>query len=323
MPCFKPLTAFRTLKVNPSTGRRSLTFNPIKALREAGGLKLPCGQCIGCREDRAHNWAIRCSHEAKLSSASCFLTLTYADEHCPQDYSVKKRELQLFMGRVRDTLGPGKRFFGCGEYGEEDGRPHYHVLGFNFDFSADRKFHRKRGDHHVFRSAELEKLWPYGFSEIGSVTAASAGYCAQYCVKKRTGAEADSYYLRRSPLTGDLHQVEPEFSLMSRRPGIGTAWFDRFASDAFPSDFIVVDGRMVRPPKFYLDKLPDADSVEPSSVPEGRLFRSLAAPAAAKVKRKRKLAAAKPQARANSTPDRLAVREFIKLDRRKRLVRSL
>ena len=51
---------------------------------------------------------------------------------------------------------------------------------------------------------------------------------------------------------------EPEFALMSRRPGLGTTWFEKFASDAFPSDFLIVDGRKVRPPGFYLRKLDEA-----------------------------------------------------------------
>ena len=81
---------------------------------------------------------------------------------------------------------------------------------------------------------------------------------ARYCLKKFTGKGADDHYSRVSPIDGQVHRVEPEFALMSRRPGLGTTWFEKFASDAFPSDFLIVDGRKVRPPGFYLRKLDEA-----------------------------------------------------------------
>jgi hypothetical protein len=30
------------------------------------GLKIPCGQCIGCRLEYSRQWAMRCHHEASL-----------------------------------------------------------------------------------------------------------------------------------------------------------------------------------------------------------------------------------------------------------------
>lgn len=308
MSCFKPLKAFTSSTLNPDTGSYGITFNPLKALREGGAFKLPCGQCHGCRFDRAQQWAIRCGHEAQMHDRSCFITLTYNDDSLPADYSVKKRDFQLMMKRTQTALGPGKRYFGVGEYGDEDGRPHYHLLGFGFDFQEDRKPHAKRNGHQTWRSARLEELWPFGFSEIGSVTPQSAGYVARYCMKKFTGDLARDYYLRPSPIDGHMHQVEPEFGLMSRRPGIGSRWFDRFKSDAFPSDFVVVDGRKKPVPRYYVSKL---DDLEAATLDRQRLrkeFRDLEA-------RRRR--------RANETPERLAVREEVTISRHRRLVRTL
>ena len=42
----------------------------------------------------------------------------------------------------------------------------------------------KVGGHNVYRSAILEKLWPFGFSTIGAVTFESAAYVARYVMKK-------------------------------------------------------------------------------------------------------------------------------------------
>lgn len=303
MPCFHPLTAYRAQERNPVSKKHLVTFSSTKALIEGSMFKLPCGQCIGCRFDKSQQWAMRCMHEAQMHEQNCFLTLTYSDQSIPLDYSVKLRDWQLFVMRLRKLYGSGIKFLGGGEYSDAPLlRPHYHGLFFNFDF-PDKKLWRKRNNYRVYTSDALSELWPHGLHEIGSVTYQSAGYVARYAMKKITGERADDHYYRRSPIDGELHRVEPEFITMSRRPGLGSAWFDKFASDAFPSDFLVVNGRRMKPPAFYLNKL-DETGQKP-------------------IKRARKRASVQPKARANSTKERLAVREFIQKDRAKRLVRSL
>lgn len=319
MPCYHPRKAWVPLS-NIDGGR--YVFDATKALNPDRPSMLPCGGCVGCRQERVSSWAIRCRHEAGISKESCFLTLTFADEHLPQNGSVSVRDLQLFMKRLRKRFGRGIRFYGCGEYGDKTFRPHYHVLLFGFDF-PDKVFFTRRNGYPVYKSAALDELWPSGHHEIGSVTAESAGYCSQYCQKKVTGKPADDHYFRVSPVDGQAYRVHSEFATMSRRPGIGDEWFNRFASDAFPSDFLIVDGQRRPVPSFYLKRLAREDAVDPVAAPEGRYFRYLASPMSAKVKRRRVRSAAKPEARWNRTADRLAVREYIKLDRLKRLVRSL
>lgn len=318
MTCFHPLTAYRSKDVNSATGKRSLVFSSSHGLVERSPQKLPCGQCIGCRSDRAQEWAIRCGHEAMLHDASCFLTLTYDDQNVPADYSVDLRQVQLFVKRLRKRAGVVIRFFACGEYGDEFGRPHYHLLIFGFDFPDKTKWAERNG-YRTFKSEMLEELWPYGLSEIGSVSHQSAGYVARYVQKKITGARADDHYSRVSPVDGAVYRVKPEFATMSLRPGIGATWFDRFKSDAFPSDFLVMDdGRKVRPPQFYLRKL-----AELAELPRAKPGQVLSAPKTADVaiKRARKVAAAKPSARADCTPGRLRVREVVKAAQLSRLRR--
>lgn len=304
MSCYHPLKAYRSLEVHPTTGKRGITFNATKALVEGSLFKLPCGQCMGCRVDRSREWAIRCAHEAKMCELSCFITLTYDNENVPQDYSVKKRDWQLFMKRLRKAGGAGIRFQGIGEYSDAPAlRPHYHAVVFNWDF-PDKKFWRETdGGHRTYKSEMLDELWPFGLHELGSVTPQSAGYVSRYSLKKITGDRADDHYSRVSPMDGQVYRVEPEFVTRSLKPGLGSAWFDRFASDAFPSDFLIVDGRPVKPPAYYLRKLSE-DRQAP-------------------IKRARKRASVQPTAKANATAERLRVREQVHEARMKRLVRTL
>lgn len=327
MTCFHPLIGYKALQADAVTRKRKVVFNPMKALNSAGGFRLPCGQCRGCRADRAQQWAVRCQHEAQMHAASCFVTLTFSDEHLPADFSIRKRHLQLFMMKIRKHHGSGVRFFGVGEYGDENGRPHYHVLLFGLDFSADRTKWAKRDGFQTWRSATLERHWPFGQSEIGTVTPESAGYVARYCVKKITGELAREHYLRPSPVDGLMHRVEPEFALMSRKPGLGTSWFERFRSDAFPSDFLIVNGRPTKPPMFYYRKLEkEADAVRPAPGRELRGYRlreaSGSALPAVKIKRARKAFSVQPRQKANGTKARLAVREEVFTSRVSRLKRD-
>ena len=322
MPCYHPLKAVKSTERSEKTGKHLIAFSSTKALVQGHFLLLPCGQCIGCRADRSQSWGIRCTHEAQMHDASCFFTLTYDDENVPADYSVKLSDWQKFIRRTRKRIGlKGLRFAGGGEYGELGLRPHYHGLFFNYDF-PDKRYLQKRNGNVVYSSELLRELWPYGSSELGEVTHASAAYVARYSLKKVTGKRADDHYWRVSPVDGEAHRVSPEFFTMSRRPGIGTAWFEKFGKDAFSSSVVVsspfpnrvgrvasvsegviADGRKARPPRFYLDKLSEAEREA--------------------VKRQRKRASLRPEARANSTPDRLAVREEIHEDRMKRLIRPL
>lgn len=267
-----------------------MTFNPVKSLVEGSSFSVPCGQCIGCRIARAREWAVRCTHEAQMHDKNSFVTLTYADEHLPQDGSISVREFQLFMKRLRKKMEPSKiRFFGCGEYGGTTFRPHYHALLFNF-FPPDVQQHSINNRGSIQYTSEiLNEVWPYGQSLIGSVTYQSAGYCARYAMKKLTGDRAPEHYLRPHPITGKLYQVQPEFAVQSRRPGIGSTWFEQYSTDAFPSDFIVVDGKRHPVPRYYSLKLEEK--------------------ALAKIKRVRKRKSVKQKA--NNTAVRLQVREQV------------
>lgn len=237
MPCYSPLHAFKGKSKDAQ--KTLITFRRSESWK-GERLDLPCGQCIGCRLERSRQWAIRCMHEASMWEENCFLTLTYDDDHLPLDGSLRLEDFQLFMKRLRKSRDEKVRYYHCGEYGERFGRPHYHALLFNCDFDDKRLFSERNGQK-VYSSEVLSKLWPFGFSVIGEVTFESAAYVARYVMKKVTGEKAGAHYGNR----------RPEYTTMSRRPGIGKSWFDKYRSDVFPVDRVFARGVSSRPPRYY------------------------------------------------------------------------
>lgn len=290
-------------------------FTPLKAYRAQGGqivfdsrggwsdrpLELPCGQCVGCRLERSRQWALRCVHEAQMHERNSFVTLTYSPANLPADGGLHVEDWQKFAKRLRKAIGPF-RFFHCGEYGPENLRPHYHALLFGEDFSGDRVLCSSgRGANALFRSRLLEETWGHGFVTLGAVTFESAAYVARYVMKKATGALAEERYVRYDSNTGECWEVRPEYVTMSRRPGIGASWFEKFRGDVFPADEVVYGGRRYRPPRYYTSKLPE-DVVKALSC------------------ERRRKAALRAE---DLTPERLRVREQVAEARLSRLERKL
>ena len=201
---------------------------------------VPCGNCIGCRIDRSRAWAIRCVHEAQTHENNCFITLTYNDKNIPSGGGLRPIHLQNFFKELRRKYSSKTiRYFACGEYGDENQRPHYHACLFGLDFD-DKLVHSTTNGVPLHRSPTLEKLWRKGYSTVGNVTWESAGYVARYIMKKITGEQSDSHYMNRE--TGEL--IQPEFTRMSNRPGIGKAWFDKYhLTDLYPQDFVIIGGK--------------------------------------------------------------------------------
>lgn len=217
----------------------------------SGGASRPlaCGRCIGCRLEYTRQWGVRCMHEASMHKFNVFVNPTYNDSSLPLSPSglptLRYGDWQLFMRYLRRT-GRKVRFFMSGEYGEDNGRPHYHALLFNCWFPDMKYWRRSDSGFKLYRSAELESLWTRGNIEVGMVSFESARYCAKYVIKKIGGEMAAAHY-------GDR---VPEFARMSLKPGIGAEWFEKFGwSDVLPDGQVVVNGRKSAAPRFYRERL--------------------------------------------------------------------
>ena len=293
MACYHPLDA----KVSPSG--KPIFKNNINFGRFTRLIKLPCGRCIGCKLDRSKQWAIRLMHEAQFHEEKCFITLTIDEKkvssHPPaaadaalagssprsqtQDssgtrthetrthdrtISLSKGDAQLLTKRLREQTrvrNPSSRvkYYLVGEYGEKYSRPHYHIALYGEEFRDDRYQWRHDDSGPIYRSSRLEKLWPYGNSEIGTLTFKSAAYIARYITKKLTPgrtdesqAAYDAAYLRAAQ-DGTNYYIQPEFSHISN--GLGLEWFKQYATDAYPHDYVVIDGKKLKPPRYYDKKL--------------------------------------------------------------------
>jgi hypothetical protein len=314
MACFRPLRAWQRPQAN-ANGKRPLVFQEPPGGGEP--LQVPCGQCIGCREDRSRDWALRCVHEASMYQDNCFITLTYDPVNQPKYGNLDYTEFQRFMKRLR-KLKKNIRFYMCGEYGEnleyskngKFGHPHYHACIFNYDFK-DKYLYSRRNGIDYYRSDTLERLWPLGFSTIGDVTLESAAYCARYIMKKRTGKGAkelppgryEKHYELLDLDTGELIELVPEFTKMSLKPGIGATWREKYKGD-LEKDFITIGGMKRKPPKFYDRKLELEEPEKYKERKEKRVKRFL-------------------ENQKTDYYDRLDDGEKIKIKQMKRLVRNL
>lgn len=180
---------------------------------------VPCGKCLICLSNKRREWIVRLYFEHKYSSGSHFVTLTYHPKYLPYDGKLSKRELQLFMKRLR-KLNTKLRYYAVGEYGSKGGRPHYHLLLF--------------GD---LNPNTVRKAWTKGIVHIGKVSFASIAYCTKYIVQ----AKKDGM-----------------FTLMSRRYAIGGKYLTDMMIAWHKEDdrnYCIVEGRKVKLPRFFKTKI--------------------------------------------------------------------
>lgn len=296
MSCYHPMKAFvvgttssgkRDLSIQPYTADYVVKVNgiwrprcgtpPLNEVVRSDFVTIPCGQCMGCRIDYSRQWANRMMLELSYHKDAWFVTLTYDNAHLPLTFSqpdengevvelgtLCKRDVQLFMKRLRKNTGQQLRFYLAGEYGSSSARPHYHCIIYGLHLPADDLIDtgRSMDGFRYYRSSIVEQAWSararghetddkYPISLIGMVCVApvsweTCAYTARYVAKKLNGNLAEVY--KRNNLV-------PEFSLMSRRPGIGLQYYLDHKDEIYDGDVIYLrtakGGRKIKPPRYY------------------------------------------------------------------------
>lgn len=268
MACYHPSVGYRK---PGETGQMTFAHIPrdyvenaeayLFSLRERGFdvSLIPCGKCVGCRLDYSREWANRCMLEASQYEFNWFVTLTYDPEHLPSGGTLVKKELSDFIKRLRRhweyAYGfQGIRFYACGEYGSKYMRPHYHVIFFNLPVD-DLVFVKCENGHITWTSETVSQLWSRGIVTFNECNWHTCAYVARYMLKKQKGEDRSLY---------EELGLLPEFTVSSRRPGIGYNYFEQNKDKIYATDSIYVPkGKGVltsKPPKYFDRKLKEGDA---------------------------------------------------------------
>lgn len=211
-------------------------------------IPVPCGKCPACLSSRSDEWVVRLSEEVRSAENVTFFTLTYDDLHIPSKILyddkndrykvtnvVDKRDIQLFLKRLRKKLGNGVRYFICSEYGPTTLRPHYHGLLFNVP-------------QHLLRHLDetIFEKWQKGFTSSSPCNPSRVRYVAKYV---NSFSSIPDYYPR-------------PFTMCSLRPAIGSAYLERDArirshKKTLSTLYIDEQGFYHRLPRYYKRKIFD------------------------------------------------------------------
>jgi hypothetical protein len=205
----------------------------IAPFKRKTGEVFPCGKCYDCKARKVNGWAFRLQKEAEISNSAFFLTLTYNQETVPISPNglptLFKRDVQLFMKRLRKANTNKLKYYLCGEYGGKTQRPHYHILIFNVDIETVRE------------------AWGNGFVHVGKLSEASTVYTLKYTSKEET-----------IPMW-DWDDRQKEFPLMSK--GLGKNYLTKAVRKWHKADLInrvycpLKDNLKVAMPRYYRDKI--------------------------------------------------------------------
>lgn len=201
--------------------------------------KVPCGKCLPCRQNQARAWSIRIQMEMKdyKPNEVCFLTLTYDDEHVPDQLT--HEHVQMFLHSLRCRLdreyGAKIRFFLCGEYGSKAHtfRPHYHLILFGFDFfEGSKRVGTSKSGAPLFTNPLISDYWNRGYCEFGFMSPGAAMYVAQYQQKKLI-------------LRSDYGDFKKPYIQMSRRPGIGSKYIEEHMEKILRDKGVYLNGHFI------------------------------------------------------------------------------
>lgn len=267
MPCENPRHVHRPANGGP------ISFSGIKRDGRAyTPLQLPCGNCFMCQEEKARQQAVRIYHESLLHYESCFVTLSYANEHLPPHNGLRYEDLIKFKKRLRKLLWKTHqklRYYAVGEYGDKSLRPHYHACIFGHAFTDDRII-LKTQPYLLWTSPLLQAIWGLGYVSVGALNFRTARYTASYITKK---LRSKQQYVYTDETTGELIPLEQPRSFMS--DNLGKGWWLKHHQYTIDHDFVVIDGRRQKPPRAYDKWLTEINKEKIEEIKENRKEKSI------------------------------------------------
>ncbi len=245
MDCTSPLKAYKA-------HGGGIVFSPVDGFYDKH-LEVACGQCMSCRINKSRDWSVRLTHENLYHTQSSFLTLTYDEEHLPENGSLDISHWQLFAKRLRQTTG-SFRFYHCGEYGAQTNRAHLHAIIFGHNFNRDRELYKHSRKEKLYESESLNETWSHGQVLIGDVTPQSCAYVAGYIQEKLHGQAAHRIY-------GDRKHP---YSTMSRNPGLGSKYLTRSnAKNILINNRVLLNYQPQPIPDYYLSQIEKKFAADP------------------------------------------------------------
>lgn len=253
-------------------------------------IEVPCGKCLGCRLDKANDWATRATLELKEHKESSFITLTYAKAplNTKGHMTLIKKNVQDFIKRLRKKTSKKLSYILCGEYGPQTHRPHYHAIIFGY-FPKDAKLAGiSKTQIEFYSSKELEETWGKGYITIEKANYNSIAYVARY-TQKKAGLTAEKkeytgeieikekiderygeiYYVKSNKTKInklDKYDREKEFILSSKNPAIGLRYLQKNKADILRNGgvYLKINDKTVFKPisKYFLKKITAEEKAE-------------------------------------------------------------
>lgn len=282
MSCYEPLHGFVVGLTDEKRTKLLVTSGKVKAIStrtkepiyydvstedgdyQKPAYELPCGHCLGCREDQSREWSNRLLMESLYHDSSYFVTLTYDDDHIPivesldestGEYfihtSLCKRDIQLFIKRLRRAFPADHiRYYIAGEYGETTDRAHYHAIIYGLHVFDLQPFGMSETGNQYYVSKTLSDIWRNGFVSIEPANEYTFKYVASY-VTKKLGLHSNEAYEEKG--------MQPPFSIQSLKPGIGYKYLMDNKEKILNEDRIVFgtnNGSVnIKPPRYWYKKV--------------------------------------------------------------------
>lgn len=206
-----------------------------KILSETKYHEVRCGICMACRITRSNEWKFRCLHELESWENSSFITLTYNQQWVPlgrgmvREPSLCVSDLQNFIKKIRKHYPWQIKYYACGEYGETNGRPHYHMILFGVPLKDAVNL------HHLWGMCDPEAY------KAGTATTDSIQYTAQYITKKHLGKKGKLYYQEKG--------IVPPYQVASHN--LGATWARKHQHQLWQDMCIYVQGKPHAIPRYY------------------------------------------------------------------------